>query len=157
MYICTVALSMYICRGAKAEATCNTPARPSALHLAAAGGHVLVARLLRACASASQRPSGGATLLALLARSAGDATHESTHEAPQQHPRHEQRARGGGHALGGGLDDLNTRVNLNTSVASLDLAQSAEAEVSERSEGGRRVGSGVGRVVHALGAGGEAP
>ena len=46
-------------RGAAGDARCATAARPTALHLAAAGGHVTVARLLRACVGCAPQPPGG--------------------------------------------------------------------------------------------------
>ena len=47
---CVFFLVAHLSSGADAHSRCHTPARPTALHLAAVGGHVAVARLLRSCA-----------------------------------------------------------------------------------------------------------
>ena len=51
-------VALLLAHGADAEdfLWCSTSARPSAMHLAAAGGHLLVARVLRACAPTPPPP-----------------------------------------------------------------------------------------------------
>lgn len=73
---------MHVSRGAQPHAWCATAARPSALHLAAAGGHLTVARLLRACASPPRPPTAGAG----KAASKGDVA-EDKHADGELQPR----------------------------------------------------------------------